>query len=127
MTRLGKNSIIIATVLAGILTGCGGSSNSTPTTAVVADVVVTAENGLRFGQSSYSAKAGDLSVAFVNNDTIHHMLVVVNDGTQVGGFELSVSKKGDVDRGMVSLEPGTYILMCTVPGHQNMKADFTVS
>lgn len=114
-------------VLVSVLTGCGGSSSSTPTTEVVADVVVTAESGLRFGQTSYSATAGDLSVAYVNNDTIHHMLVVVNDGTTVGGFELSVSKKGDVDQGTINLEPGNYVLICTVPGHQNMKADFTVS
>lgn len=127
MIRRSKNSIINTMVLVSVLTGCGGSSSSTPTTEVVADVVVTAESGLRFGQTSYSATAGDLSVAYVNNDTIHHMLVVVNDGTIVGGFELSVSKKGDVDQGTINLAPGTYVLICTVPGHQNMKADFTVS
>jgi len=39
---------------------------------------------------------------------------------------LDVSRKGDTDQGTVTLDPGTYQLLCTVPGHQNMKAIFTV-
>ncbi len=127
MTRIRKRSFVIATVLVGALTSCGGSTSSTPTTTVVADVVVIAKSGLRLDQTSYSAPSGDISVAYVNDDTIHHMLVVVHDGTTVAGFELSVSKKNDVDQGTVSLEPGNYVFQCTVPGHQNMKADFTVT
>ena len=126
MTRISKRSFIIATVLVGALTSCGGSSSSTPTTALVADVVVTAKNGIRLDQSSYSASAGDISIAYVNDDTIHHTLVIAKDGTKVAGFELKVDQKGDVDQSTVNLEPGTYTLMCTVPGHQNMKASFTV-
>lgn len=126
MIRINKNSLIIATILMGALTGCGGSSSSIPTTAVVADVVVTAKSGLRLDQSSYSASSGNISIAYVNDDTIRHTLVVVDNGTKVDGFELDVSKKGDVDQGTVTLEPGTYVLTCTVPGHQSMKASFTI-
>jgi len=28
--------------------------------------------------------------------------------------------------GTINLPAGTYLLLCTVPGHQNMKADLTV-
>jgi plastocyanin len=65
-------------------------------------------------------------VAYVNDDTIRHTLVVVKDGTTVSGFELQVNKKGDIDSGSVTLDPGTYELICTVPGHQSMKAELTV-
>ena len=65
-------------------------------------------------------------VAYVNDDTIRHTLVVVKDGTKVSGFELHINKKGDIDSGSVALEPGTYELICTVPGHQSMKATLTV-
>jgi plastocyanin len=126
MTRIGKRSFIFATVLVGALTGCGGSSSSTPTTALVADVVVIAKNGIRLDQSSYSALTGDISIAYVDEDSIRHTLVIVKDGSEVAGFELKVNKKGDVDQATVNLEPGTYTLMCTVPGHQNMEASFTV-
>ncbi len=126
MTRISKHTFIVTTMLAGVLAACGGSSSSTPTTALVADVVVTAQSGLRLDQTSYSASSGAISIGYVNDDTIRHTLVVVKDGTKVSGFELDVSKKGDVDQGTVTLEPGTYEFLCTVPGHQNMKASFTV-
>ena len=98
MVRLGKNSFILATMLEGTLTSCGGSSSSTPTTAVVANVVVTAKDGLRLDPNSYLAVAGEISIAYINDDTIRHTLVVVHDGTKVEGFELDVSKKGSVDK-----------------------------
>jgi hypothetical protein len=53
--------------------------------------------------------------------------VVVKDGTKVAGFELDVSRKGDLDQGTIDLEPGNYVFQCTVPGHQNMKASFIVT
>ena len=118
---------MVAMMLVGALTSCGGSSSSTPTAAVVADVVVTTKSGIRLDQTSYTASSGNISIAYVNDDTIHHVLVIVKDGTKVAGFELQVSRKGDVDQGTVKLEPGTYELMCTVPGHQSMKADFTIT
>lgn len=113
-------------MLVGILASCGGSASSTPTTAVVADVVVIAKSGIQLDQSSYSASTGNISIAYIDDDTIRHTLVVVKDGTKVAGFELKVNQKGDVDQGTVTLEPGTYVLLCTVPGHENMKANFTV-
>lgn len=126
MKRINIRQFITAIFLAGIVASCGGSSNSTSTTAVVADVVVIAESGIRLDQSSYTASSGSISIAYVNNDTIRHTLVVEKDGTKVSGFELDVSKKGDTDQGTVTLDPGSYQLLCTVPGHQNMKASFTI-
>jgi len=52
---------------------------------------------------------------------------VVKDGEKVSNFKLEIGKKGDVDYGNVTLEAGNYVLFCDVPGHQNMKADFTVN
>ena len=117
---------ISATILAGIIASCGDSSDSTSTTAVVADVVVYAERGIQLDQSSYTAAPGSVSIAYVNNDTIRHTLIVEKEGTKVSGFELDVSGKGDTDQGTVTLDPGTYQLLCTVAGHQNMKASFTI-
>jgi plastocyanin len=83
-------------------------------------------SGLRFDKTAYEVAAGESLVAYVNDDTIRHTLVAVKDGTTVSGFELQVNKKGDVDSGSVTLEAGTYELICTVPGHQSMKAELTV-
>ena len=68
----------------------------------------------------------DIEVAYINDDSIRHTLVVVEGDTKVGSFELKVNKKGDVDLGTINLPAGQYVLFCTVPGHQNMKADLTV-
>lgn len=126
MSRISKHQVIITTMFVGVLASCGGSTSSAPTTALVADVVVTAESGLRLDQTSYSASSGAISIGYINDDTIRHTLVVVKDDTKVAGFELKVNQKGDIDQGTVTLEPGTYVLLCTVPGHENMKAAFTV-
>ena len=62
----------------------------------------------------------------VNDDTIRHTLVVIEGDTKVGTFELQVNKRGDTDFGSINLPAGNYVLLCTVPGHQSMKADLTV-
>ena len=42
-------------------------------------------------------------------------------------MELVVNRRGDVDSGTITLEPGTYRIFCTVPGHQNMNSELVVS
>ena len=113
-------------LLAGIAAGCSSSSATPDTVPAGTDLEVRALSGLRFDKTSYEVAAGESLVAYVNEDTIHHTLVVVKDGTKVSGFELHINKKGDIDSGSVALEPGTYELICTVPGHQSMKATLTV-
>ncbi|NCZ93595.1 MAG: hypothetical protein EBZ00_06435 [Actinobacteria bacterium] len=113
-------------LLAGIAAGCSSSSATPDTVPAGTDLEVRALSGLRFDKTSYEVAAGESLVAYVNEDTIHHTLVVVKDGTTVSGFDLHVNRKGDVDSGSVTLEAGTYELICTVPGHQSMKAELTV-
>ncbi len=111
---------------ASVAAGCSSSSATPDTVPAGTNLEVRAVSGLRFDKTAYEVAAGESLVAYVNDDTIRHTLVVVKDGTTVSGFELQVNKKGDVDSGSVTLEPGTYELFCTVPGHQSMKAALTV-
>ena len=109
------------------LPACSGSSSSpTKTLPTNIDLEVRAINGLKFDQTSYEVVAGETAIGYVNDDTIRHTLIVVQGDTKVSGFELKVNKKGDIDSGSVPLAAGNYVLLCTVPGHQNMKADLTV-
>jgi plastocyanin len=112
---------------AGIAAGCSSSSATPDTVPAGTNLEVHAVSGLRFDKTAYEVAAGESLVAYVNDDTIRHTLVVVKDGTTVSGFELQINKKGDIDSGSVTLEPGTYELFCTVPGHQSMKAELTVN
>jgi plastocyanin len=112
---------------ASVAAGCSSSSATPDTVPAGTNLEVRAVSGLRFDKTAYEVAAGESLVAYVNDDTIRHTLVVVKDGTTVSGFELQVNKKGDIDSGSVTLDPGTYELFCTVPGHQSMKAALTVS
>ncbi|NBP50759.1 MAG: hypothetical protein EBU70_06195 [Actinobacteria bacterium] len=109
-----------------VLAACGGGGATPGTVPAGTDLEVHAVPGLRFDKESYEVAAGESLVAYVNEDSIHHTLVVIEDGTVVSGFELGIYKKGEVDSGSVALEAGTYELFCTVPGHQSMKATLTV-
>ncbi len=111
---------------ASVAVGCSSSSATPDTVPEGTNLEVRAVSGLRFDKTAYEVAAGESLVAYVNDDTIRHTLVVVKDGTTVSGFELQVNKKGDIDSGSVTLDPGTYELFCTVPGHQSMKAALTV-
>ena len=129
MNRFAKNSLALIPVVALVVAlGACSSSSSAPAETLPVDIglEVHAVSGLKFDKTSYGVFAGDISVGYINEDSIRHTLVVVQDGTVVSGFELKVNKKGDIDSGTVTLAAGSYILLCTVPGHQNMKADLTV-
>ena len=127
MKRLPVLRPLVGLLLAASVTaGCSSSSATPDTVPAGTNLEVHAVSGLRFDKTAYEVAAGESLVAYVNDDTIRHTLVVVKDGTTVSGFELQINKKGDVDSGSVTLEPGTYELFCTVPGHQSMKAELTV-
>lgn len=123
-TLLGAIAIPMIAVLT--LSSCGGDTATPTPVPTDVDLEVRAVPGLRFEQDAYEATAGEISVAYVNDDTIRHTLVVIADGVIDNSFELEVNRKGDVDTGSITLEPGNYVLFCTVPGHQNMKADLVV-
>jgi plastocyanin len=124
MTRVRILAALLASTAA--LAACSGGDATPSTVPAGTDLEVHAVPGLRFDKESYEVAAGESLVAYVNDDSIHHTLVVIDDGTVVPGFELAVYKKGEIDSGSVALEAGTYELFCTVPGHQNMRATLTV-
>jgi uncharacterized cupredoxin-like copper-binding protein len=63
---------------------------------------------------------------YKNDDSIRHTLILAKDDIKVPNFKLVVAKKGDVDSGPVTLDAGTYTIICDVPGHGNMRASLTV-
>jgi plastocyanin len=125
MNRFAKSSFALMSL---VVLGACSSSSSSPAATVPADtdLEVHAIAGLKFDKTSYEVAAGENFVAYVNEDTIRHNLIVAQGDTKLSGFELKVNKNGDIDSGSVTLAAGNYVLLCTVPGHQSMKADLTV-
>ena len=111
-----------------LLAACGGGGTSAPAETLPAGaLVVTAVSGLRFDAESYGPiSAGDIVFGYQNEDSIRHTLIIAKADTKVPNFKLVVAKKGEVDSGSVTLDAGTYTIICDVPGHSNMKATLTV-
>jgi hypothetical protein len=111
-----------------LLAACGGGGTSAPTETLPAGAtVITAVSGLRFDAKTYGpVTAGEIVLGYQNEDSIRHTLIIAKGDTKVPNFKLVVAKKGDVDSGSVTLDAGTYTLICDVPGHGNMKASLTV-
>jgi plastocyanin len=125
MIRFTKSSLS-AVAIAIALSACSSSTATPETLPANVGLEVRAVSGLQFDKAAYEATAGDIEVGYVNDDTIRHTLVVIEGDTKVGTFELQVNKRGDTDFGSINLPAGNYVLLCTVPGHQSMKADLTV-
>lgn len=114
-------------VAIGLLTSCGGGTSAPAETLPAGAMVVTAVAGLRFDAAEYGpVKAGDVLIGYSNEDSIRHTLILAKDNTKVANFKLVIANKGAVDSGTVTLDAGTYQLICDVPGHANMRATLTV-
>jgi plastocyanin len=126
--RLSLRTVFAALIAVFALSACGGGS-SAPTETIPSDAGLIVRNvkSIRFDKSEYSAAAGDVKVVTVNEDTVRHTLLVVKDGVTIPNFKLVVPQEGAIDVGVINLAAGSYTLICDVPGHQNMKANLTVS
>jgi plastocyanin len=109
------------------LTACGGSGSTSPTTPVDADVVVTAIDGIKWDKADYTATAGEIVIAAKNDSSLPHNLHIIDpDGVELS-TNMTIASKGDVKSATITVVAGTYKLICTVPGHSNMKSTLTVS
>jgi plastocyanin len=122
-----RRGLLIGAAVAGLVLGaCGGDGESTATVPADADLVVTAVPSIRWDADAYTAPAGDITVALVNQDSVRHDLVILDGDTKVGGLELIVRKRDEIDSGTITLEPGEYRVYCIVPGHGGMDSTLTV-
>ena len=128
MRRSLWSGLAAVAVGAVVLTGCGGDDAAGGGTdnAKPADVVARGDDALQFDQKQYSAAAGSVVIELVNDGLQPHTLLF----EKVSGFKkLSVTGKGDTDRGTANLEPGTYTIYCDVAGHRSagMEAKLVIS
>lgn len=112
------------------LAACGGGAAAGPTTTPPpADVVITAVDGIRWDAQQYAATShnGEVVVQGRNSSSIpHNLYVIAADGTEEPGH-LDLKSHGTVDTETLPLTPGTYTVICKIPGHGAMKSTLTVT
>jgi plastocyanin len=109
------------------LAACGGGSGSSDATIPAdADVVVLAQDPNKFDAASYTATAGEVTLAYSGKSSIAHTLQILDASGKQIGEKLKVST-GEVIVGKFELTAGTYTVICDIPGHDAMKAELVVS
>ena len=128
-----QKRVVLATAAAlGLLLGaCSSSSggdSTQPTTGAVDLTVKALDPGGKysFDAKEYTAKAGTVNVALVDEGKENHNLLVTS--ISKSKFKLSVTP-GTTKAGAVTLAAGTYTLYCDIAGHRDggMEAKLVVS
>jgi len=126
-----KRAAFASVAALGLLVGaCGGSGGdaSLPTTGAIDLTVKSLDPGGKYAYDAkdYTAKAGTVDVALINEGKENHNLLV--QGVDKGKFKLSVTP-GETKAGAVTLAAGTYTIYCDIAGHRDtgMEAKLVVN
>ena len=122
-TRLFR-TVAGAALIVAPFAACGGGSSSGGSVNGAA-LTVHAQDSLKFDKTDYTAKAGDLTIGYVDDGSLTHTLLIQGKD----GFKLQVTSRGDTKSGKVNLSAGSYTILCDIPGHEaaGMKARLNVS
>jgi len=101
-------SLLAAAALA--LAACGGSDDAGLPDA---DIAVVGTDMLLWEPDRITVDAGTLSVAVVCQRGANHNFVIEETGEEV-----AACAPGQTAFGEVTLDPGSYVYVCTVPGHE---------
>lgn len=91
------------------LAGCGGGDDGLPD----ADLVAVGTDVLTWEPDQLETTAGTRSVAIVCEPGANHNFVIEETGAEV-----AACAPGRTAFGEVTLDAGTYVYVCTVPGHE---------
>ena len=126
-----KRAAFASVAALGLLVGaCGGSGGdaSLPTTGAIDLTVKSLDPGGKYAYDAkdYTAKAGTIDVALINEGKENHNLLV--QSVDKSKFKLSVTP-GETKTGAVTLAAATYTIYCDLAGHRSagMEAKLVVS
>ena len=95
------------------LVACGGSP---PAAAKPARIEVTASE-MKFEPKSVSVRAGEVTFVVKNVGTVEHSFIIDDSAGATVGSIPSIAL-GATQQLAVTLKPGTYTLICNLPGHK---------
>ncbi|MEM8922102.1 MAG: hypothetical protein AAGD35_01275 [Actinomycetota bacterium] len=86
------------------------------------DLVVYAQD-IDFDRDTYTLPAGSNTIDYVLDGSLPHTLLIEDHTGNVLDLDLNVGGGDDVGTATVTLEPGTFVLFCDVPGHRSAGMD----
>lgn len=106
-----------------LLVGCGDNGlesdaiENTRVQAAPASLTVVATD-IAFDAEEYAVPAGEVAVTFVQEGALPHILVLEDDEAVELDLRLEVDSGQLEATGTIGLDPGTYTLWCSIPGHR---------
>lgn len=137
---------LLLALVAVALVACGGSSGSSSSESQPAEStsetggkaeegagagaastlkIETASSGLAYATKTASAKAGNVTVEFSNQQSLPHDVAIETQNGEVLGQTELIAEGSDSTE--LELKPGTYTFFCTVPGHREAGMEGTLT
>ncbi|HEX6116757.1 MAG TPA: plastocyanin/azurin family copper-binding protein [Solirubrobacterales bacterium] len=109
----------------GPITGDEGAAEAAGAKEEAVDAGTVSMTEYAFGPDSVTVKNGDTITAENEGETVHNLTVFDGGDELEGTDDVDPGQSADLE---VDLDPGTYEMICTIPGHEDlgMAGDFTV-
>jgi uncharacterized cupredoxin-like copper-binding protein len=139
----------LASVLALVAAGCGGTDKPTTKAAVHKAPSTTQKLSFDAGEmyfkpTTVTAKAGKATFVLKNSGVVVHELIVLKTDAAIGSLtpgadkrvsedssvgEVSETDPGETKSADITLTPGNYLIVCNIPGHYaaGMRAKLVVT
>ena len=109
----------------------GGDTAAAPATTVptaggsTVDISTPPGSDLAYEQKDVTAKAGNVTIDFDNQQSTQHDVKVEDSaGMELGGTDLISSSTATAT---IDLQPGSYTFFCSVPGHREAGMEGTLT
>lgn len=111
----------LATLALGIVLAACGGATPTATTAKPAGgtstvAVATDKSQLKWDKAEYTASAGDVTFTVSNPSPMAHQFSVEGNGVDFKSPDFNAGTTNEYT--VKGLKPGTYQIVCNVPGHK---------
>lgn len=125
--RMGMLVVVVLIAVLAAACGRGGAPSQPggqPSGPGGAAAITVDEKEWSITLANTSVKAGPISFTVNNTGSIEHNFVIVETK-----FEIDSTPPGQSKTGTTTLQPGTYTIICNIPGHEEagMKTTLTVT
>lgn len=115
---------LLLAALGLLLAACGGADGGDHQVRAAEDGVlrVVGQDDLRWDVEQLTAPAGEVTFELECEDAVNHN-IVIDELDQ----EVAECAPGETATGSITLDPGTYTYVCTIPGHEStMRGELVV-